>query len=99
MRVALLILAAAPLFAEGPSLANGDLRAWEAGAPVGWTLGVGAGRGEPASVVEPVEGGGLAVRGDASTQAWRSVSQPFEAHEGDPTFEAGVKELARRIGK
>ncbi len=102
MRVALLILAASTLFAEGPSLTNGDLRTWVGDVPDGWTVGVGAGRGEPASIVEPVEGGGLVLRGDASRRTWRIVSQPFAAQEGDCVrlaFEAKVRDMKHEEGQ
>lgn len=67
-----------------PGLQHGDLAAWEGGAPVGWRVEVGARSGDgPPSRLEPVEGGGAALGGDAATGTWRLLAQTVAVTPGD----------------
>jgi hypothetical protein len=77
---------------EKTLLRNGSFGEWKDGVPVGWTVGVGASRGEgPSSVVEPGKDGGVSLAGDASTRVWKMVSQTVDVEAGSPhrlTFSA-----------
>ena len=65
-------------------LVNGSFSEWENDEPVGWTLDIGArnGANTPLSSVTHAEDGGLLLAGDASTMAWRTVSQSMELEPG-----------------
>lgn len=65
------------LMAQDPELTNGTFEKWKDGAPVGWTVEVGAtnGRNEPKSAVEKGEGPSLQLSGTQRTLAWHLVAQ------------------------
>jgi hypothetical protein len=105
--VGALLALAIPASADEPLLRNGEFRDWEDGAPVGWTVAVGATtKGDATSRLEPVADGGLRIEGDASVGRWLMVSQTvkvspgttyrvsFEARLVEPDFEPGQRENA-----
>lgn len=104
-----LALAAALARAEGAGLVHGDLTAWEGGTPSGWRVEVGASVGDrglgppgPVSGLDPVEGGGAVLFGDASTRVWRLLSQSVATRPGDVVrlrFEARGEGLVREPGQ
>ena len=65
-------------------LANGDFSTWTDGQPDGWKVEFGAGQEgkEPKSEIIQLSDPGLALRGDAGTSAWHSVSQEVSVRKG-----------------
>ena len=65
-------------------LANGDFKAWTNGRPDGWKVDIGANNGanKPTSQVVKLDDPGLALRGNASTMAWYSLSQKVQVQKG-----------------
>jgi hypothetical protein len=65
-------------------LPNGDFRDWTDGRPDGWKVDIGANNGadEPKSEILQMEGPALALRGNASTMAWHSLSQELPVRKG-----------------
>lgn len=65
-------------------LANGDFSAWTDGQPDGWKVEFGAGQEgrEPKSEIAHLGDPGLALRGNAGTRAWYSVSQEVSVSKG-----------------
>ncbi len=92
-----LLVAPAVAVAEPPSLRNGAFEAWKDGLPVGWEASTGARRdpGDVPSRIEPLEGGGVALVGDAKTNLWRMLGQRVQARPG--TF-LELRYRARAVG-
>lgn len=65
-----------------PLLQNESFTAWQDGLPEGWKVEVGAGQGAVASALSSLPDGGVAFQGDATTEVWRYLAQPFPAEEG-----------------
>ena len=86
--------------AQRAQIVNGDFKQWTGDAPIGWTIGIGAttGSADPKSIVCKMDGPGMMLQGNASTQAWQSVSQSLPV---DPqtcyrvTYEARATGLKR----
>ncbi len=69
---------------EAVKLSNPQFAEWGKGLPAGWTRSVGARRdpGDTATRIAQVEGGGVALEGDAKTNLWHMLSQPVKAAPG-----------------
>ena len=104
--VALLVVAATGdrLISAEPLITNGDFEHWNGDVPRGWKVEIGAktGADRPVSIVQRIAGPALMLRGDASTKAWRSVSQELAVEPGGSyrlEFDArskGVKKEGRQ---
>jgi hypothetical protein len=84
-------------------LANGNFRDWTDGRPDGWKVDIGAtnGANQPKSEIIQMDGPALALRGNASTMAWHSLSQEPSLKKGRTytlEFEAR-SENVRREGR
>ena len=77
---------------------NGDLLAWTDGVPDDWTVGVGAKNGgeRPGSEVEAIDGGGVVLRGTATTMAWHNLSQDL-ALEGGKTYAVSFEARSKGV--
>jgi len=97
------VAGAGPVAGGEAGLRNGDFAAWADGAPAAWRVEVGATSGNgPASRVAPVEGGGLALGGDAATGTWRLVAQTVPVEVGGVyrlRFEARAEGLRKEQGQ
>jgi hypothetical protein len=85
-------------------LANGDFGAWTDGRPDGWKVDIGAMNGgrEPKSEIIKLSDPGLALRGDASTLAWHSLSQEVSVRKGGTytlEFQALSENVQRQGGQ
>ena len=100
-----LVLGLAPRAGQGGEgvrehvLVNPAFERWEMGAPVGWTLSLGAARDPrgPLSAVVEEDGGGLALVGNERTRRWQLVAQRYAVTPGQHLtvrFEARARELA-----
>lgn len=100
--LAAVALLAAPATAQ-ELLERGALEEWGRGQPSGWVTLVGAGDAKgPASKLEPILGGGMAMSGDARTRSWTAVRHPFAAKPGTTyrlRFEARALGVRREAGQ
>ena len=80
---ALALILAFALSGDEPLLPGGGFPDWDDGAPVGWTVSVGAtSPGEKDSEIAPGPEGGILLRGDAATARWKSISRDLELEPG-----------------
>lgn len=82
-------------------LPNGDFRDWTDGRPDGWKVDIGAmnGADQPKSEIIQLDGPALALRGNASTMAWHSLSQELSLRKGRTytlEFEARSENVQRQ---
>ena len=82
-------------------LTNGVFRDWTEGRPDGWKVDIGARNGgdQPKSELIQLDDSGLALRGDASTMAWHSLSQEPPLRKGRTytlEFEARSENVQRQ---
>jgi len=65
-------------------LPNGDFRDWTDGRPDGWKVDIGAmnGANQPKSEIIQLDDPALALRGNASTMAWHSLSRELSVRKG-----------------
>ncbi|MDF1700383.1 MAG: hypothetical protein P1V36_04420, partial [Planctomycetota bacterium] len=73
----LLLLPLLPATAADGPLTNPGFVEWGKGLPAGWARSVGARQspGDAPSSIEPLQGGGVALAGDAATRIWHMLSQ------------------------
>ncbi len=93
-----------PSEAEGAAaslVTNGEFSAWTDGLPDHWIAVIGASNGanDPKSEIVRLEDAGLALRGQAATRAWHSLSQTLELEKGKTytlAFEAQAEGIRRQ---
>ncbi|MCA9052693.1 MAG: S41 family peptidase [Planctomycetaceae bacterium] len=93
----LLVTAVNGAMAAEELLQNRELRDWADGKPAEWQIETGATSGSTReSIVQPLDGGGVELRGDNQTGVWRIVQQRVDIQPG-VTYRLGFTAAAKGV--